>query len=810
MEQSRGPTWHNYESLLNAKVAIHCPTQEDWDAVNSMIIQHRGDPVLKEWWRNYSEDSHITIVDHPTKRTQGNYCNSKFYLKEGYTIITAQQFLQANRVDNYDAVTLKDTKTAIACPTAELYDQVRDIQREKLGGACVANWNQIGCHEDTCLNVDGTAYCNKEYYKKRNYTIIPAQDYITANTPVQEYKVGMWVVVTGDGSYVSGQSDVEYPVGTIAKVISIESPSGHKHACMLQSPRHKGKDYRGWSGGEFEPWLRPATQAEIDQATGKNKWPVGTRVKVVQADPNTGTGAHGRYGTVTNDKSEAGAIPENTVLKIRLDEDGKYMAGKVWSVAADVVLEPDTRKKLSFQTEDGYDLYEGDLCCWIQKRGDEWEIHGTQIITMAAHEGSITVGYKVFKMKEDAEKWIQEQNQKIEDAKKSAVVPIGWKPGDRWRHRDGDCGKSIGKFAIGGVNDGCVWVDFGSSNGINQYFRVDQVNDMVKSGKWIINPQPTGIKIVPVMPQDAYLAPQRKWKVGSKFKYKERSVEFTIAQYEDPESVEIQWNDGKDSVHYNPSEIDRYFNDGTWILIEEEPVPVTLENAYVGMRVVVGKDWRERPYDKGVGIGVVCKIGSLDRKLWVEVDWDTGQAAYSYRAGDEGKYELNVYQETTDQLPVTELPDEYVVENPNGRGSIGKDNTEMARLLNLIEPDGWAGDTEAYTIKVRKVRSGSKSGIPVIPYATWKKAIEKKYNVTNNNSQSVNNLKTTQNATYKESNNNTDSYSSKEEYKGCVINEWSPEVNICTGSSYKGNVIVYAEFETVRAGKRRTGTAIYS
>lgn len=124
-----------------------------------------------------------------------------------------------------------------------------------------------------------------------------------------------------------------------------------------------------------------------------------------------------------------------------------------------------------------------------------------------------------------------------------SVQPVGWKIGDRWRHIDGTCGKSI----VRQLANGLIEVDYGE-NGTNEV-SVERINNIIKEGTWII--QPSG----PTNSQ----------------------------------------------------------------------VPVTLENARVGMRVVRGKDWDYRDQDTtngGKGIGTIKT--NPDSYGWVDVQWDGG------------------------------------------------------------------------------------------------------------------------------------------------------------------------------------------
>ncbi len=67
----------------------------------------------------------------------------------------------------------------------------------------------------------------------------------------------------------------------------------------------------------------------------------------------------------------------------------------------------DTRKKLSFKTEDGYDLYKGDIVVWIHKSQGLWQYS----YTLPASDDIQMPSVKVFHYRETADKWVAEQNQ---------------------------------------------------------------------------------------------------------------------------------------------------------------------------------------------------------------------------------------------------------------------------------------------------------------------------------------------------------------------------------------------------------------
>jgi len=65
-------------------------------------------------------------------------------------------------------------------------------------------------------------------------------------------------------------------------------------------------------------------------------------------------------------------------------------------------------------------------------------------------------------------------------------TPIGWKPGDSWRHKDGTCGLSI---AVHPKDDdpNMYFIDYGEYG--TNYIEVKRINEYVEKGIWIINPE---------------------------------------------------------------------------------------------------------------------------------------------------------------------------------------------------------------------------------------------------------------------------------------------------------------------------------
>lgn len=282
------------------------------------------------------------------------------------------------------------------------------------------------------------------------------------------------------------------------------------------------------------------------------------------------------------------------------------------------------------------------------------------------------------------------------------VQSIGWKPGDRWRHRDAKGGKSIGQIG----SDGMVDIDWGEFNSNNR-LTVKQINELVESGRWIINPpeypeykegqrvlvhnganviryngqegvvvrldkehiyqphitvkfedgseiycypyndRPFNVEILPDTVEQQPV-PERKWKIGDRFRVGSSIHELL---YMDGDNVRISTSD-KTGVNYTIEEVNKYWGKD-WIPYNLDPIPVTKENAVVGMKVVRGKDWDYGEEDGGDGIGTIHTIGDTIKTTaegWVGVQWEgdiEDSVDENYRIGYENKYDLYIAPEET-------------------------------------------------------------------------------------------------------------------------------------------------------------------
>jgi hypothetical protein len=72
------------------------------------------------------------------------------------------------------------------------------------------------------------------------------------------------------------------------------------------------------------------------------------------------------------------------------------------------------------------------------------------------------------------------------EGKDPLQIPVGWKPGDSWRHKDIKCGLSI---SVHPKDDdfNSYFVDYGENG--TAWVTVKGINDAVATGVWIINPE---------------------------------------------------------------------------------------------------------------------------------------------------------------------------------------------------------------------------------------------------------------------------------------------------------------------------------
>lgn len=146
-----------------------------------------------------------------------------------------------------------------------------------------------------------------------------------------------------------------------------------------------------------------------------------------------------------------------------------------------------SQSKWSIVTTDGVRVYEGDKAWWLYPDGKKWfgdETNEGDILTKGSVVDHIVLGYKAFSTYEAAEKYRQEQLGSSSTVKEN-IVPIGWKPGDSWRHKDGTCGLSISVYPKDG-NPNMYFIDYAEN--ATAWVEVNVINEFVAKGLWIINP----------------------------------------------------------------------------------------------------------------------------------------------------------------------------------------------------------------------------------------------------------------------------------------------------------------------------------
>jgi hypothetical protein len=78
---------------------------------------------------------------------------------------------------------------------------------------------------------------------------------------------------------------------------------------------------------------------------------------------------------------------------------------------------------------------------------------------------------------------------KKESTVKENTVPIGWRPGDSWRHKNNDCGLSISVHPKDGDSN-MYFINYGENG--TAWVEVKVINEFVREGLWIINPSQKG------------------------------------------------------------------------------------------------------------------------------------------------------------------------------------------------------------------------------------------------------------------------------------------------------------------------------
>ena len=110
--------WYNepeytIEAIKGKRIAVHCPTQEEYDLV-CPILNGKENRLLPRHWETYRERTTIQWDENG-----GSYADDVYYKRKKYEIISAQTFLTANNIK---------TMTATEKKIKELEDQLNELK----------------------------------------------------------------------------------------------------------------------------------------------------------------------------------------------------------------------------------------------------------------------------------------------------------------------------------------------------------------------------------------------------------------------------------------------------------------------------------------------------------------------------------------------------------------------------------------------------------------------------------------------------------------------------------------------------------
>ena len=106
-------------------------------------------------------------------------------------------------------------------------------------------------------------------------------------------------------------------------------------------------------------------------------------------------------------------------------------------------------------------------------------------------------------------------------------IPVGWKPGDSWRHRDIECGLSI---SVHPKDDdfNSYFVDYGENG--TAWVTVKEINHAVATGVWIINPEQKSKEKEKEESQTIIISKQSNTKTKQDENIKESSIGISITE----------------------------------------------------------------------------------------------------------------------------------------------------------------------------------------------------------------------------------------------------------------------------------------
>jgi len=296
-------------------------------------------------------------------------------------------------------------------------------------------WNKVISLIPKCRLAKGTWDVYKEI------SCITHNEYNGSYGYVDFYKDEGYQIITAEEFIAANEKKPEYkvddwvvvtddaggdPVGTVTQIVRID-PDGDVYLRNTSKDQYPSVDKWVHRAGTF----RPATPDEISKAKGSTT----SKVRVDKTNAVIGLkvvrGKDWDYSPQDGGEGNVGVITEYPLYYPK--DPGSNWTYVVWA------------------NGDGY-------CYRIGEEGKyDLYVHEEQVVSKAS---------RPVKPKYD--------------------TPIGWKPGDSWRHKDGTCGLSISVHPKDD-NPNLFYVDYGESG--TAWIDVSTINERVAKGIWIINPE---------------------------------------------------------------------------------------------------------------------------------------------------------------------------------------------------------------------------------------------------------------------------------------------------------------------------------
>ena len=282
---------------------------------------------------------------------------------------------------------------------------------------------------------------NREWDNYKDRSCITHNEFNGSYGNTEFYKDEGYQIITAEEFIAANEKKHEYkvddwvvvthdtggdPVGTVTQIVRIGS---NDNIHLRNTSKDKYPNVDKWVHGADT--FRPATPDEISKAKGSTT----SKVRVDKTNAVIGLkvvrGKDWDYSPQDGGEGNVGVITEYPLYYPK--DPGSNWTYVVWANGDDYCYR--------IGEEGKYDLY----------------VHEEQVVSKAS---------RPVKPKYD--------------------TPIGWKPGDSWRHKDGTCGLSI---AVHPKDDdpNMYFIDYGEYG--TNYIEVKRINEYVEKGIWIINPE---------------------------------------------------------------------------------------------------------------------------------------------------------------------------------------------------------------------------------------------------------------------------------------------------------------------------------